>query len=140
MGNPPSSNGETTTAISASEAIPSTMSTTTTLSNAYIGPILSPVRMQGQQMILILVGSSAFRLYATGFTMPLNGREQPYGMPSSMTKNLHNTTTTFVGPMVNTFSPVQGSGSAVHNLGQINPPPRMRFSTQQMPNLTTHLQ
>lgn len=49
--------------------------------------------------------------------MSLNGREQPYGMPSSMMTNLHNTTTAFDDLMVNTFSPMQGSGFVVHNMG-----------------------
>lgn len=117
MANPPSNNGETTVRISASEAISSMVSTTTTMSNTHIGPILSSVRMQGQQMTPPPVGSSAFRSYATGFTIPLNGREQPYGMPTSMMENLHNTTTSFDDPLVITFSPLQGFGFVVHNMG-----------------------
>lgn len=71
----PNNNGETTVAVSVSEAIPSTASMTTIPSSTHGGPILSPVRMQGQPVIPPPVGSCAFRPYVTGFTMPLNGRE-----------------------------------------------------------------
>lgn len=138
MANLQSNNGETTAVVTSSKANPSTVSTTTSSSNTHIGPILSPVTMHGQQMVPPPVRSSAYRPYATGFMMPLNGREQPYGMPTSMMANLHNTTTVFADLVVSTFSLIQGSGSAVDNMGRINPPPGMGFSTQQMPNLTTN--
>lgn len=70
--------------------------------------------------------------------MPLNGREQPYGMPTSMMVSLHNTTTAFADLVVNIFPPMKGSESAVNNMGRINPSPGMGFSTQQMPNVTTN--
>lgn len=110
VANSPNNNGETTTVVSVSEAIPSTMSTTIIPSSTHSGPILSPVRMQGQQVTSPLVGSSIFRPYVAGFTMPLKGREQPYCIPTSMMENLHNATSTLAGPLVNMFLLLQGSG------------------------------
>lgn len=76
MENMSSNNGETTVAVSAPEAIPSMVSTTAISLNTHIGPILSPVRTQGQYITPPPVGFSVFKPYATGFTMPLNGQEQ----------------------------------------------------------------
>lgn len=76
----PNNNGETMAATSVSEAIPSTTSTTTISSSTHSGPILSPMRTRGQPITPPPIGSSAFRPYVIGFTMPLNGREQPYDM------------------------------------------------------------
>lgn len=45
---PPSSTGGTTVVAFVSEAVPSIANTTTIPSNTHSGPILSPVRMQGQ--------------------------------------------------------------------------------------------
>lgn len=53
MVNLPSNNGETTIVISASEEIPSMVSTTATVLNTHIGLILSPVRTRGQQLTLV---------------------------------------------------------------------------------------
>lgn len=136
MENPPNNNGETTAAISLSKAIPSTASTTAIQSNFHSGPILSLVRKQGQQVTPPLVGFRAFRPYVVGFTMPLNSHKQPYCMPTPMMANLHNVTSTLVDPVVNMFSPVQGSRSPLNNMGRINPPLGMGFSTQQMLNFT----
>lgn len=124
MANPPNNNGEqphwstgeTTAITSVSRAIPSTTSMTTIPSSTHSGLILSPVRMQGQPVTPPPVGTGAFRPYVTGFTMPLSGREHLYGMPTLMMENLHNATTTFADPLVNMFSPLQGSGSAVNNM------------------------
>lgn len=124
--------------VSVSEAIISTTSTTIIPSNTHSGPVLSPVRMQGQQVTPHLVVSSAFRPYVIGFMMPLNGHKQSYGMPTSMMANLHNITSTPTDLVVNTFSHMQGSESAVNNMGQINPPLGVGFSTQQMLNFTTN--
>lgn len=103
-------NGETTVAISVSEANPSTASTTAIPSNTHNGSILSPVRTRGQQVTPPPVGYSAFRPYVTGFTKHLNSREQPYGMPTSMMANLHNATSMLADPLVSMFYPLQGYG------------------------------
>lgn len=101
------------------KVMPSTASTTTILSNAQSGPILSPpVRMQGQPVTPRPVGASSFRPYVTWFTMPMSGRKQPYGMPTSMMANLHNSASPFTDPTTTIISPLQGSGLEVNNLGQ----------------------
>lgn len=105
MLNPPNNNLETTATIYVFEAIASTASTTTISSSTQSGPILSPVRMQGQP-VTPPVGTNAFKPYVYGFTMSLNGREHPYGMPISMMENLHNATSTFVDPLMDMFLPL----------------------------------
>lgn len=92
MANSPNNNGETMTAIYVFEAIPSTASRTSISSSAHSRPILSHARKQGKQVTPPPIGSNAFRSYVTGFTMPLNDREQPYGMLTSMMENLYNVT------------------------------------------------
>lgn len=138
MENPPNNNGETTVTVSVFETIPSTASTMAISSSAHSGTILSLVRTKGQQMTPHPVGSSAFRPYVAGFMRPLNGREQPYGMPTSMLTNFHNAKSTLANPLVNMFSPLQGFDLVVNNTGWINQPPMVVFPTQQMPNFTTN--
>lgn len=75
--------------------------------------------------------------YVTGFTMQMSGCEQPYGMLTSTMANLHNSTSTFTGPMATIISPLQGSGSAVNNLGRSTQPPELGFSAQ-LPVFTTN--
>lgn len=113
-----------------SEAISFTASTTAIPSNTLSGPILSPVRTQVQSVTPRPVGSIVSRPYVLGFTMPMNGRKQPNGMPTFMMATLHNNVSTFVEPVANTFSPLQGLGSAVNNLGQNIQPPVGGFSSQ----------
>lgn len=69
--------------------------------------------------------------------MPMDGREQPYGMPTSMMASLHNSASTFVGPTVTMYSLLQGSGSTVNNLVRTTLPLGTRFSAQPMPTFTT---
>lgn len=66
--------------------------------------------------------------------MPINGCEQPFGMPTAMMANLHNSSSTYADPLVNASSPLQGYGFGVNNLGQ-NQPLGMGLHTQ-MSNLT----
>lgn len=69
--------------------------------------------------------------------MPLNGREQPYGMPTSMMASLHNTSSTFAELVVNATSPLQGFGSDINNMVRISQPLGMAF-TIQTSNITNH--
>ena len=50
--------------------------------------------------------------------MPQNGRERPYGMPSSFMMGLHNSTSTYSDPVMNVTSPLQDSGSTINNRGR----------------------
>lgn len=72
-----------------------------------------------------------------GFTMIMNVRKQPYGMPTSMMANLHNSMSTFTDPMATIISPLQWPGPAVNNLGQSTQPPGVGFSAQ-LPAFTTN--
>lgn len=146
MVNPPNNNGEqpphstreNTVVVNVTEAMPSTVSTTTIPSSAQSGPVLSsPMRTQGKPVTPRPVGPNSFRSYVTRFTMPMSGREQPYGMPTSTMENLHNSTSTFTYPMATIISPLQESGSAVNNLGRSTQTPGMGFSTQ-LPTFTTN--
>ena len=115
---PSHSIGENMAITNMTEAMPSTVSTTTIPSSVQSGPIISsPVRTQGKPVTPRPVGTSSFKPYVAGLTMPMNDREQPYGMPTSTMANLHNSTSTFTDPMANIISPLQGLGSAINNLG-----------------------
>lgn len=118
--------------------MPSTASTTIIPSSAQIEPVLSSlVRTHGQPVTPRPVGASSFRPYMTGFTIPMNGHEQPYGMPTSTMTNLHNSTSTFIDPMTTIILPLQGSGSIVDNLGRSTQPLGVVFSAQ-LPTFTTN--
>ena len=79
------------------EAMPSRTSATIISLSVQNGPLLSsPVRTHGA------TGNhktNSFRPYVTVFTIPMNGHEQPYGMPASTMVNLHSSTSTFTDPM-----------------------------------------
>lgn len=137
---PPRSTRETMAVTSVSEAIPSTESTMTISWSTHTGLILSTMRMYGQPVTPPSVGTGAFRPYVYGFTMPLNGHEQPYGILTSMMGNLHNATSTFADPLMNMFSPLQGYGSTVNNMGQINNPRGWYFLPSKCPILLQTLQ
>lgn len=67
------------------------------------------------------------------------GREQPYGMPTSMMEILHINPSTFTDNIANVYSPILASGSAIGNPGRtIQPQVRMGFGSQAMPTLTTN--
>lgn len=135
---PPRTTGETMVVTFVYEATPSTSSMKDIPSSIHNRLILSPMSMQGQPVTPPSVGTGSFRPYVTGFTMPLNGREQLYGMPTSMIENLHNATSTFVDPLVNMFYPLQGSRPAVNNMSRINQTPGVGFSAQLRLNFTTN--
>lgn len=130
MVNPPNNNGEkpsrmtgeSTIVAIVTEAILLTMSTTIIPSSTQSGPILSLVITQSQLVTPRPIMSSTFRLYVHGFTMPMDGCEHPYGMPTSVMMSLHNSASTFVGPTVTMYSLLQGSGSAVNNPGRTTQP------------------
>lgn len=58
-----------------------------------------------------------FRHFATSFTMYMLGREQPYGMPTSMMENLHMNPSTFANNVANSYSSPLASGSIIGNPG-----------------------
>lgn len=88
-------------------------------------------------MTLPQMGNNSFRSYVLGFSMPLNGRKHPYGMPTSTMTSLHNTTSTFTKHVGNTPLPLQGSNLAINNMVRISQPLGMGF-TIQTSNLTNH--
>lgn len=57
----------------------------------------------------------------SGFSIPVNGREQPFGMPTAMMMNLYNSTSAYADPLANVSSPLQGSRYGVNNLGRNHP-------------------
>lgn len=139
MVNPPNNNGEqpphfigeNTATVNVIEAMPSTVSMTVIPSSVQSGPVLSsPVRTHGQPLTPRLVGTNSFRLYVIGFTIPMNDCEKPYGMSTSTMANLHNSTSTITDPMVIIILPLQGSESAVNNLGRSTQTSRVGFSAQ----------
>lgn len=65
------------------------------------------------------------------------GREQPYGMLTTMMASLHNNPSTFYDNIVNAYSLIMAFGSAISNHGRtIQPPLGMRFGSQAMFALT----
>ena len=109
------------------EVLPSMMCMTIILSSIQSGPILSPMITQSQQVTPRPVVSSNFRPYVPGFTMPMDGREHPYSMQTSVMESLDNSALAFTGPTVTTYSELQGSGSTVNNLGRTTQPLVTRF-------------
>lgn len=132
-----SSTGGTTVIISVFEPIPPTTSTTPMESIAQSGSILSYVGTHGPLVTSSLVGTNLFGPYMHGLSMPLNGSEQPYGMPTSMMASFHNTTSMFTEPVVNATSPLQGSDSAINNMVIMSQPLGMGFPIQTS-NLTNN--
>lgn len=59
-----------------------------------------------------------FRPFATSFTMLMMGREQPYGMPTSMMENLHTHPSKFADNAANAYSPLLASRLAIGNPGR----------------------
>ena len=64
------------------DAAASTTSSTAIPSSAQSGPITTPSISQGHPVTPRLKGTSAYRSYMPSFTMPMNGREQPYNIPN----------------------------------------------------------
>lgn len=56
-----------------------------------------------------------YRLSAIGFTMPMIGCDEPYGMTTSVMVSLHINPATFADNVVNTYSPVLASWSVIGN-------------------------
>ena len=134
---PVSSTGGNTVSAPVSEAIPSMSSSMPTHSITHSEPILNYVGPRGPPHTPPPIGTSTFRqVPPPGFSMPYSGREQPYGMPTSVMASLHNASSAFSEPVVNVTSPLQGSGSGI-NVGRNSQPLGIGYSTQ-MPNLTTN--
>lgn len=76
---------------------------------SYVGPQDPPVNPLGMKDPLVTPpprGNQFFRPYVSGFSMPVNGREQPFGMPTSMMVNSHNSTSIYAEPLANASSPL----------------------------------
>jgi hypothetical protein len=117
--------------MSTMELVPSTANSTPVRSRAHSGPILSyagpqvppsnTLGIQGPPRIPPPRGNQIFRPYVSGFSVPSNGREQPFGMPTAMMANLHNSTLTYANPIENISSSLLGYGSGINNLGRNQP-------------------
>lgn len=123
--NPPDNNGEppstsasggSTVATSDAELVPSTANSTPVRSKAHNGSVMSYVGSQGPPVDSLGTqgppwtpppkGNQLFRPYVSGFSMLVNDREQPFGMPTAIMKNLHNSTSTYAYPLVNASLPL----------------------------------
>lgn len=82
--------------------------------------------------------TSDFRPYMPSFMMPMNGYDQPYRTPTSMTKGLHTTASTFADYTANTFLLTKASGSLKNNSGRTTQPLGMGFSFQVMLTFNTN--
>ena len=103
---PVSSTGESTVSAPVSEAIPSMSSSMPTHSITHSEPILNYVGPRGPPHTPPPIGTSTFRqVPPPGFSIPYSGRDQPYGMPTSVMASLHNASSTFSEPVVNVTSP-----------------------------------
>lgn len=51
-----------------------------------------------------LIMATNFRPFATSFTMPMSGHEQPYVIPTSMMESLHTNPSTFADNAANAYS------------------------------------
>lgn len=119
--------GGSTVAAFAVELVPATANPTPVRSRAHNGPILSYVGPQAPPVNPLGThgppgtppprGNQVFRPYVRGFSMPVNGHEEPYGMSTAIMKILHNLMSTYADPLTNVSSPLEGSGSGVNNLG-----------------------
>lgn len=77
-----------------------------THSIAHTGPILNFIGPMGPSQTPPPIGTSVFRPFMPpGFSMSLSGRDQPYGMPTSMMANLQSSPLVFSEPMM--ASPLQ---------------------------------
>lgn len=120
-----------------SEPVPSMASSMPTHSIVHTEPILTYIGPRGPPNTPPPIGNVPNRpLVPPGFSMPFGGREQPYGMPTSVMASLHNAASTFSEPRVNITSPLQGSGFGVI-VGRNNQSLGLRYQTR-MPNLTSN--
>ena len=104
-----------------SEAVPSSAGSIPAVSMSQNAPSSS---FRAQQMPVGTpppVGNTS-RPFVTNFTMPLPGREQPFGMPTSVMANLHNSPVVYSDSMANMSSPLQGSGYG-GNMSRLNQQP-----------------
>lgn len=77
------------------------------------------------------------RTFVTNFIMPMLGRDQPYGMPTSMMAKLHTNSATFANNVANTYSPISAYGSTIGNQGRTIPPQMgMGFGSHEMSTFT----
>lgn len=80
--------------------------------------------------------------FPLSFTLPLNGREHPYGMPTALMASMNPSASTHADNATANASPVNlysTSGSNIRNLGRIvQPPGGLAYIPQGMPSLTSH--
>lgn len=124
--------------------IPSTASATITPSTTVVsttlpeGIVLSPIP-QSHLVTPRTIVASDYRPFTTNFTMLVPGREQPFGMSTTVVERLQNNPSTFVDNSTTVYSPIMAFGSTISNHGR-NMPPNigMGFGSQTMPALTTN--
>lgn len=141
---PSNSTGADTVAAMSTEPIPSNaraitiLSTTVTLSTLPEGKVLSPIT-QSHPVTPRPIMTIEARPFAISFTMPMVGREQPYGMSTSIMENLHTNPMIFVDNAANTYSPILVYGSTIGNHSRTIPPHMgMGFGSQEMPTFTVN--
>ncbi|XP_050889314.1 uncharacterized protein LOC127094533 [Lathyrus oleraceus] len=127
--------GGPTVLATVSEPIASMASSMPTNSIAHTGPILNFIRPRGPPQTPPPIGTSMFTPFMPPrFSMPSSGRDQPYGIPTSMMANLQSALPVFSEPVMT--SPLQGPGSGA-NMGRNTQPLGMGYSTR-TPNLTNN--
>lgn len=120
--------GANTATMHVSETIPSMESSIPTHLISHTEPILTYIGPRGPPHTPPPIGNIPNRpLVPPGFSIPVGGREQLYGMPTSVMASLHNAGSTFLEPVVNINSPIQGCGV---NMGQNNQSSGLRHHTQ----------
>ena len=110
---PSNSVGSGTVSATVTEPIPSTTSTTvmpsTTMTSTIPpeGTIVTPIPQSHPATPGPFMATDS-RPFATSFTMPTPGREQPFGMPTTFMANLQNNPSTFGDNTASMFSPFMG--------------------------------
>jgi hypothetical protein len=125
---PSSSMGANTNTMHASEIVSSMVCLILMHSISHSEPILTYVGPRGPPHTPSPIRDILSRLLVPpGFSISFSGREQTYGMPTSMMANLQNVGSTFSEPTTNINSPVQGSGI---NVGRTNQASGLRHPVQ----------
>lgn len=105
--------------IASTTTMPSTKVTPLTMQEGMIFPLQSP---RVTQWLVDQLWRHKYRPFAMGFRMPILGREQPYGIPTSMMESLHINPSTFTNNTSNTYSQILAFGSVIGNHGRTIPP------------------
>lgn len=102
-------------AANSTEANPFISSMKTMSSTAQEGVVFYPSITQSFHVTPMPIMESNFRPFATNFIMLVPGREQPFGMPTSLMVGLNTNVFTFVDNAVTAYSLLLQSGSAIGN-------------------------